>query len=109
MLSGDFETWPAALDALTRRFGTTFLLTLGARGAVLIEPGAPALAVPALAVNTVDTTGAGDVFAGVFLAAWLNGRGKPQAARIACRAASLSTTAKGALGYLPDALTAIQE
>lgn len=45
------------------------------------EPGAPAV---------LDTTGAGDVFAGAFLAAWTAGRGVGQCCRFATRAAALS-------------------
>lgn len=88
-----------ALGALARRHGTLFLLTLGADGAVLIAPDRLPVAVPARQVAVQDSTGAGDVCAGVFLAGWLHGLAPVTAARYATLAASLSTTAAGALGY----------
>lgn len=88
-----------ALSALAQRTGTLFLLTLGADGAVVIAPDQAAVAVPARRVQVVDSTGAGDVFAGVFLNAWLHGLEPVAATRYATLAATLSTTAAGALGY----------
>jgi ribokinase len=79
------------------------LLTLGADGACVVLPDAPPTWLPAPAVVAVDTTGAGDVFAGVFLVVWLHGAAPVVAARHAIAAATLSTTASGALGYLPTA------
>ncbi len=79
------------------------VLTLGEGGAVLVpDEGAP-VRVDGVRVHTVDTTGAGDVFAGTFLAIWLNGGSLEMAGRYACVAAALSTTGRGALGYLPSA------
>ena len=94
--------WLAVLEPLCAATQTTVLLTLGAQGVWLIAPAQPLIAIPALAVRVVDTTGAGDVFAGVFLAHWGNGLSTADAAHRACVAASLSVTARGALGYLPS-------
>ena len=52
----------------------------------------------ALTVPIVDTTGAGDTFAGVFLGTWLNQEPPEAALRFAVVAASHSITAAGALG-----------
>ena len=46
-------------------------LTLGAGGAALFLNGVLAVRLPAPAVPIIDETGAGDAFAGAFLAAWL--------------------------------------
>ena len=79
------------------------VLTLGEDGAVLVpRKGAP-VRIEGVRVHTVDTTGAGDVFAGTFLAIWLNGGSLEMAGRYASVAAALSTTGRGALGYLPTA------
>ena len=74
------------------------LLTLGAIGAALFRGGEGPLLQPALAVEPVDATGAGDTFAGVFLATWLNDEPLAAALRYAVTAASLSITAEGAQG-----------
>jgi hypothetical protein len=56
----------------------------------------------------VDATGAGDTFAGAFLARRARGEGLEQAARYANAAAALSTTGYGAVAPIPreDAVTA---
>ena len=72
------------------------VLTLGAEGAVLLEPGASPFRVTAPVVEPVDTTGAGDTLTGVFLAAWLNGTGPREALRLAVVGASRSITMVGA-------------
>ena len=79
------------------------LLTLGEDGVLVLRGGAEPVHVPGTRVATVDTTGAGDTFAGAFLAAWLNGSPPDEAAGYASVAAALSTTAAGAQGYLPTA------
>ena len=95
--------WLAMLQSFCSARDTIVLLTLGAQGAVLLGPERTAVTIPALAVKVVDTTGAGDVLAGVFLNYFSHGMSAASAARRACAAASLSTTARGALGYLPSA------
>lgn len=73
------------------------VLTLGEFGAVVFRKGGgPQIEVPALPVDRVDATGAGDAFAGVFLSLWLHGASLEDAARHAAIGASLTTTAEGA-------------
>jgi ribokinase len=75
------------------------VLTLGEFGAVVFRRGGgPQIEVPALPVERVDATGAGDAFAGVFLSLWLHGASLEEAARHAAVAGSLTTTAEGAQG-----------
>lgn len=50
---------------------------------------------PALAVEPVDSTGAGDSFDAGFLAAWLDGRPLAEALALACACGALSTRAAG--------------
>ncbi len=52
--------------------------------------------VPALHVDPVDTTGAGDCMVAYFISGILQGRSLPEACRRACAAASYSTLEKGA-------------
>ena len=62
--------------------------------------------IPALKLDPVDTTGAGDCFAAVFLAATIKGYPVREACQRACRAASLSTLSTGASGAIlaPDTI-----
>jgi len=72
------------------------LLTEGDKGARHLNSG---LHVPAIKVNAVDTTGAGDAFVGTF-AATLNS-GIENAMKLSCIAAGLSVTKKGAQSSYP--------
>ncbi|MGE2719713.1 ribokinase [Mycolicibacterium celeriflavum] len=76
------------------------VITRGARGASYLGDG-ERFSVPAPAVRAVDTTGAGDVFAGVLAAHWLDGH--ELALRRACAAAALSTLVPGAGDCAPYA------
>lgn len=77
------------------------VLTLGEFGAVVFrKTGAPQIEVPALPVDRVDATGAGDSFAGIFLSLWLHGASLEDAARYAAIGGSLTTTVEGAQGYI---------
>jgi ribokinase len=64
-------------------------LTRGENGCILREVGSDPLVIPGLPVNAVDTTGAGDVFHGAFVYAFLKGAAPEDAARFANAAAAL--------------------
>jgi ribokinase len=85
---------------------THLVVTLGARGARYLGADGE-FAVPAPAVKAVDTTGAGDVFAGVLAASWPRSPGSPgerlAALRRACAAGALATLVPGAGDCAPDA------
>ena len=89
---------------------THFVVTLGARGARYAGADGE-FAVPAPAVEAVDTTGAGDVFAGVLAAHWPSDPGtnpalkaqRLRAVRRACAAGALATLVPGAGDCAPDA------
>lgn len=76
------------------------VITRGARGASYIGAD-ERFDVPAPAVEAVDTAGAGDVFAGVLAAGWLDGH--ETALRRACAAAALATLVPGAGDCAPYA------
>lgn len=78
------------------------VVTLGARGALVVpQDGEPYLIAPP-SVSPVDTTGAGDCFCGALSVSLARGSSLRDAAGFAVAAAALSTIAGGARGYLPD-------
>jgi ribokinase len=78
------------------------VVTLGARGALVVPVADQPVLIAPPAVTPVDTTGAGDCFCGALSVALADGRDLIVAARYAVAAAALSTTGVGARGMLPD-------
>lgn len=76
------------------------VLTLGEQGAIWSE-GAQQINVPALQVKAIDTTAAGDTFIGYLLAGLAAGRDIEFCMRMACRAAALCVTRRGASDSIP--------
>jgi sugar/nucleoside kinase (ribokinase family) len=66
----------------------TSVITRSAAGAVVIEGGRHHVVPAELAARVLDTTGAGDLFAGGFMAALVEGRSLPDCARVGCIAAA---------------------
>ncbi|MCX4472516.1 ribokinase [Micromonospora sp. NBC_01655] len=113
---------PRRLDDVTGAVGrlglaATVVVTLGAQGALVVEPDGQATHVPALPVQAMDTTGAGDCFCGALATALVARPGETviEAARWAVVAAALSTRGRGAQGALPvsaevsDAMAGLRE
>lgn len=80
-------------------------MTLGERGVLYAERGGVTLRVAAPRVAAVDTTAAGDTFAGVLAAALAAAQPMQKALRLACAAASLTVEVLGANSSIPDART----
>ena len=78
----------------------TIVITLGARGAMFFGPHV-SLSQPAYRVNPIDTTAAGDTFVGFFTAAYMQGKEPRYCLQLACRAATLCITRKGAADSIP--------
>jgi len=89
-----------ALPALRVPHHSMMAVTLGARGAMLLE-GRHLHREPAVHVTPVDTTGAGDVFRGAFIHALLRGDSPRDILRFANAAAALSCTKMGAMSSAP--------
>ncbi|MDQ4490082.1 ribokinase [Sinomonas sp. ASV486] len=111
--SGDLEPssdwtatdWAEAGPAFVRAGFRKVIVTLGARGAVLLDPD-PAAAVVSLEstpVVPVDTTGAGDGFTAAVTVRLAAGDSLEDAARYASVAAALATTRPGAQPSYPSA------
>lgn len=78
--------------------GTHLVVTDGANGWTLAGPDGSVVHGRALAVPVLDDTGAGDCFAGTYLAGLADGRPPAEATTRAAVAASLSCTVAGARG-----------
>lgn len=76
------------------------IITLGSKGA-LAYCDKDVEMVPALKVEAVDTTAAGDVFNGALTVALSEGRSLPEAVRFACKASAISVTRVGAQSSAP--------
>jgi tagatose kinase len=92
-LGVDEETLAAA--------GAIICTTRGADG-VRVHSDGEVLDVAASAVREVDPTGAGDTFAGAFMAAFLAGADAREAAELACRAAAAAVTVLGPMEAAVD-------
>ena len=89
-----------AVELWTRYPQMTVVLTLGAEGAVLAKNG-EILIQPAFSVQAVDTTGAGDTFAGNFLSVLMENGDAAKALETAAAAAALAVTRPGAAPSIP--------
>ena len=98
-LDGSPEDWAMALLALGPR---SVVITLGAEGA-LVASADEAARIPAVKVEAVDTTGAGDAFTAAL--AWRLGLGEPapEAAAYAARVGAAAVTKEGAQVSFPTA------
>ncbi len=91
---GEAATLGGDAAGLARRLRQGLVITRGGAGAEALLADGSVIAVPALAIDPVDTAGAGDTFAGVFAAGLDAGR--------ASAAAGLSCLAVGAQAAMPD-------
>jgi ribokinase len=101
-LPADAAAAPEQLGArlLDRGVGAV-VMTCGAAGAWVFEPGQAPLPVAPFAVHTVDTVGAGDAFNAGLAMALAEGATLAQAARFASATAALATTRHGAALAMP--------
>ncbi|WP_323035145.1 ribokinase [Pararhodobacter sp.] len=100
--AGEAEALQAATGtALTDLPVEAVIVTRGSQGAEWISAGSEPLFVPSFRVDPVDTTGAGDCFAGSLAAALDQGQTRQQAMRYAAAAAALQVTKLGAAGAIP--------
>jgi ribokinase len=98
-VDGDLETLAGLLAA---ELGVGLVVTLGARGALLCQPGhTEALLVESRDVEATDTTGAGDAFVGSFAYALARSVNPETAAQFACGCAASSVTRRGTQSSFP--------
>ena len=89
-------------EKLARRFRRALVITRGGAGAIAFLADGSRLEVPAMRIEPVDTTGAGDTFVGVLAAALDAGSELGPALRRASAAAGLSCLAYGAQSGMPE-------
>lgn len=100
-LDGSSESdWGAVAARLGRLGPKVVILTLGSDGALVWNDG-EVTSIPAMPIDVVDTTGAGDTFCGAFAAFYSNGECVVDAAAKAVVAGSLSVTRAGAQPSIP--------
>lgn len=97
----DDETASFAATKLLESGVGAVLLTMGARGVLIAQPGVM-IAIPAVSVEVVDTTAAGDTFTGAFAVALARGLNVVDAGVEAQYVAALSVTALGAQTSIPQ-------
>ncbi len=96
-----WSTAEAAALALHQMGANTVVLKLGEMGALLSEPGQPAVHFPACEIEAVDTTAAGDAFTAALAVAWASGATLPDAVRFACAAGACAALHPGAQPAMP--------
>ncbi len=90
-----------AVRDLQSRYRTSIVVTLGAKGAVVVEPEGTVTEIAAVSVVPVDTVGAGDTFCGYLGAGLAAGSNLVDAARWANRAAAVAVTRYGSAASAP--------
>jgi ribokinase len=99
-LLGSSEVTAEKLLALGPR---SVVITLGSAGSIVAERGQETVTVPAIPATPVDTTGAGDNFAGALAARLAAGDCLVTAAKFASKSAAISVTRPGAQPSYPTA------
>jgi len=111
-LTGEEAADDGAIHRLADRLGVGLVVTLGERGAVVLERGGYIVRVPAPRVRAIDTTGAGDAFVGAFAVGLASGWTSTDAARLGCAFAADSVTRTGtqsSFAAAEDARTILRE
>jgi ribokinase len=99
---GEAAAMGSSPERLAERLRHGLVVTRGAAGAVALQRDGTRIEVPALAIEPIDTTGAGDTFVGVLAAALDLGATLETALRRASAAAGLACLARGAQTAMPD-------
>jgi ribokinase len=101
---GEATTTGLEPTQLARRLRQGLVVTRGAAGAIAFLADGGRIEVPALPIESVDTTGAGDTFVGVLAAGLDLGSNLKSALRRASAAAGLACLGRGAQTAMPDAV-----
>lgn len=91
----------AVLDHFAQHGAQVVVLKRGEQGVAVAQAGQPRAHIPAVPVDAVDSSGAGDSFAGAFLTYLLETGDVGEAARRAVRVAAATVAGFGATGSIP--------
>ncbi|MBJ8111120.1 ribokinase [Bacillus cereus group sp. N6] len=94
------DDFTSPIEGLLAKYPNKLLITEGSKG-VRFHNGTEIVHVPSIAVDVVDTTGAGDTFNGALAVALSEGETLQKAIRFANIAGGLSVTRLGAQGGMP--------
>ncbi|MDR0624511.1 MAG: ribokinase [Treponema sp.] len=94
---------PAMLDKLVKQFPAAEIILTAGRDGAYYGCGENRAKGEIVDLPVVDTTGAGDTFSGYFIAARTKGLPVDEAIRLACKAASIAVSRKGAMEAIPFA------
>ncbi|MCL4117340.1 UNVERIFIED_CONTAM: hypothetical protein GTU68_007680 [Idotea baltica] len=104
MLTGiqvsDIESAKRAAVAIHEKGIENVVITIGPKGALVSENGV-STHVPALVVDTIDTTAAGDAFNGALAVYLSEGKSLVEAVKFACSVAAITVTRLGAQAAMP--------
>ncbi len=101
ILTGEHEP-DAVIRRLTEEYpSAVHILTLGKHGSIAAH-GSEVIRVPAVPVDALDTTAAGDTFTGFFMRGALDGRPLEECLRLATAASAIAVTRSGAAASIPS-------
>ena len=100
-LSDDVES-SGALAAVAAGLGVRLVVTLGERGAAIVDEDGEVHTLPSPTVTATDTTGAGDAFVGAFAYALASGWGEEDAVRLGCAIAADTVLRSGTQSSFPS-------
>lgn len=92
---------PEVLRRILDRGPRIAVLKRGEHGCIIASSSGERHELPGWPVDAVDTTGAGDAFAGAFVAAWLGGARLDEAGQFANAVGALTATGLGAVAPIP--------
>ncbi len=96
----EMESAQEAAKVIAQKGVNTVIITLGNKGALIFDQGEFNF-VPALVVEPVDTTAAGDTFCGAFSVGLAEGKSLIEAVQFAVKASAISVTRMGAQSSSP--------
>lgn len=100
-LANDLHLNASTVTEINQATGCAVVRTLGANGVEAIDKDSREFQLPGIAINAIDTVGAGDTFAGFMGTMLQSGNSLQNACKVANAAAALACTKSGAQSAIP--------